>query len=163
FLDGGRVTTLRVGPRTDVSLGRPGSGERLELLVDGPAGTATDRDSQPTELPGGAAVPGPPATPTVTVADANRPGGYLRPEPVAGSMAAFPGDPDTGERIVMVTAGVRHLTATQRVSRAARRGPLLIAVAVLAVIAVIASILALTRGGGRKLSNDQLARAAVRI
>ena len=84
--------------------------------------------------------------------------------PVVGSLAAFLGDADAGERVVLVTAGERPVTASDRVRKSARSGSLVLAIAAIAVVAVIIAIVAITRGGGSGgPSNDDVARATVKV
>ena len=84
---------------------------------------------------------------------------------LAGNMALWLGDPDTGERVVTSTSGERALTASQRIERASRgRGGLVLAgVGVVALIALVAGILALRGGGTSSPDNAQLARATVKL
>jgi pSer/pThr/pTyr-binding forkhead associated (FHA) protein len=83
-----------------------------------------------------------------------------------GSTSLMLGDPDAGERVVIVGAGTRALNPIQRLERAARgRSAVLVAVvAVVAVLAVVVGVLAITTGGGDSApDNTQLARATVLI
>jgi pSer/pThr/pTyr-binding forkhead associated (FHA) protein len=84
---------------------------------------------------------------------------------LAGSMALWLGDPDTGERVVTVTSGERTLTAAQRIERASRgrSGLVLAGVAVVALLALLAGLLALRSGGSSSPDNAQLARASVKL
>jgi pSer/pThr/pTyr-binding forkhead associated (FHA) protein len=80
---------------------------------------------------------------------------------VQGAVAAWLGDPDAGERIVLVAEGERPVTAASILRSSARSGRVLAAVGAVVVIAVIVAIVALTRGGSASAADLQ--RATVRI
>jgi pSer/pThr/pTyr-binding forkhead associated (FHA) protein/S1-C subfamily serine protease len=83
---------------------------------------------------------------------------------LAGSTAAWLGDVETGERLVLVTGGARARTASERAVRAARKKTPLIVVGAVALVAVIVGVIALIRPSGSAApDNNRLAKAAVRI
>ena len=81
--------------------------------------------------------------------------------PLGGSTAVHLGDPDTGERVVLVASGARQVAmGTQR----RRRGRVLAGVAVAAFAVVVLGALVVTRGGSSSASSaDDLAQASVRL
>lgn len=80
-----------------------------------------------------------------------------------GSVAAWLGDPETGERVVLATSGVRQLRISDKVRRAGSSGRGLVVVGALAVVAVLLSVLVFARGGGSGPSGDRLAQASVQV
>lgn len=81
---------------------------------------------------------------------------------LAGSTAVWLGDPDTGERVVIVAPGDKGTTAVDKVRKMGRSGYVGIAAAVVAVVAIGVALFALNSDGGT-LDRDQLARGVVRI
>ena len=92
-------------------------------------------------------------------------GGACATVPLAGSMAVWLGDPETGERVVVATSGQRKLSTAKKFDRAARkRAPLVVAaVAVVAIAGMIVALLAWRGGDGASTATDSLARATVRV
>lgn len=83
---------------------------------------------------------------------------------LAGNMAIWLGEIDSGERVVIATGGERHLSAAQKLERASRsrNGVILGVVAVVAVLALAAGAFAVWNGT-RSPDNSELASSAVRI
>ncbi len=84
---------------------------------------------------------------------------------LAGATALMLGDPQAGERVVLMASGERQLTTGQRVHRVARSGRALVAVGVVAALAVGVGVFAVARSGSSSASssNDDLARATVHL
>lgn len=86
-------------------------------------------------------------------------------QPIHGSMAFWLGDPDVGERVVVVAGGERKLGPMARLDRAGRRGraPLLLALAGILVVALVAGLI--TYVATRSSGPDQgvLARGSVKL
>ncbi|HET9730814.1 MAG TPA: FHA domain-containing protein, partial [Acidimicrobiia bacterium] len=82
-----------------------------------------------------------------------------------GATPVMLGDPDSGERVVLVTSGTRELSPVQRLERAARGGRGVLVVAIIAIVAVIAAGIAVfaASSGSSGVSNDKLARATVMV
>jgi pSer/pThr/pTyr-binding forkhead associated (FHA) protein/S1-C subfamily serine protease len=81
--------------------------------------------------------------------------------PIAGTVAVWLGDEDTGERMVLVTSGTHKVPMSSRVAKASRRGVLLPVVGVILVLCLLVGAGFLLFGGGP--SDDDLARATVRV
>lgn len=83
---------------------------------------------------------------------------------LTGSTAVWLGDPDTGERVVIVASGEKESTPIERVRRLSRSGWLGLAAAMFAVVAIGVAVFALNSGDtAETLDRDQLARGVVRI
>lgn len=83
---------------------------------------------------------------------------------LTGSTAVWLGDPDTGERVVIVASGEKETTPIDRVRRLSRSGWLGLAAAVFAVVAIGVAVFALnSQDATQPLDRDQLARGVVRI
>ncbi len=81
---------------------------------------------------------------------------------VSGSLAAWLGDPATGERLVLVASGP-NASAIKRSPPAWRSVPVLIGATIIGAVAVGWLVLQLIGGDGSPSSVDELGRATVRI
>jgi S1-C subfamily serine protease len=90
------------------------------------------------------------------------------PRRLSGSTVVMLGDPDAGERVVVVTGGPQKLTAGQRIKRS-RRGPLLVGIiGVVVLVALVAGLVAILGGdddggGGSRPDDELLARGTVEL
>ena len=82
---------------------------------------------------------------------------------LTGSTAVWLGDPDTGERVVIVASGQKEATPIDRVRRLGRSSYLGIAAVLFGVVAIGVAIFALSNQGSGALDRDQMARGVVRI
>ena len=82
---------------------------------------------------------------------------------LSGSVAAWLGDPEAGERMVMVTSGEHVPLVRPAAAAAARNTKLLAVVGGLALLAIVVAGFALLKGGGGEGSDTRLAKATVRI
>jgi pSer/pThr/pTyr-binding forkhead associated (FHA) protein len=89
-------------------------------------------------------------------------GHKIRSTHLEGSTAVWLGEPESGERVVLVTAGERRRSLAARLERAARSTWTLAAVTLIAVVAVVAAGLALFNVDTAP-GNNALARATVNI
>lgn len=85
--------------------------------------------------------------------------------PLAGSVAAWLGDEETGERLVLVAPGQRTRSVAARIEHAARRGPIVAIVAGVAALAVVIALAAFLLGGGDGggPNRDELVQATVAV
>jgi pSer/pThr/pTyr-binding forkhead associated (FHA) protein/S1-C subfamily serine protease len=92
------------------------------------------------------------------------------PQRLSGSTVVMLGDPDAGERVVVVTGGPQKLSAGQRIKRT-KRGPMIAAIAgVVVLLALVAGLVVLLGGdddggggGGGRPDDNLLAQGTVYI
>lgn len=82
---------------------------------------------------------------------------------LAGSTAVWLGEPETGERVVIVASGEKETKPLDRVRRVGRSGYIGLAAAVVAVVAIGVAAFALTSRDSGILDRDEMARGVVRI
>ena len=82
---------------------------------------------------------------------------------IQGSQAAWLGDPEAGERVVLVASGERLPTVTSGSAASGRNAKIAAGVGAVVIIAAIALGVVLFRGGNDGPSNNELASATVRI
>jgi pSer/pThr/pTyr-binding forkhead associated (FHA) protein len=88
------------------------------------------------------------------------------PYRLSGSTVVMLGDPDAGERVVVVTGGPQRLSAGQRIKRN-RRGPLIATIAgIVVLLALVAGVVVLLGGddgggGGGRPDDNRLAQGTV--